>query len=44
VDPGRKISIFPGKFPRNLDFYQGISENWISSGKFWKNIEFFQAI
>jgi len=25
MDPGQQISIFPGKFPKNFDFFQALS-------------------
>src|SRR6218665_3182448 len=35
-----RISIFPGKFPRNFDFFQAISQKNGFSGKFLKNFDF----
>ena len=41
----RQISIFPGKFPKNFDFFHAISQkNFNFSRQIYENFWFFQAI
>jgi len=43
VDPGKKNSIFPRKFPENFDFFSGnFKQMSIFTGKFSKNFDFFR--
>src|SRR6218665_171147 len=43
VDPGKKNRFFPGKFPRNFDFFRHFHEKFLTfPGKFLKNFNFFR--
>jgi len=43
VDPGKKNSIFTGKFPKNVDFFPAISlKNYGFSRQIFKKFRIFQ--